>query len=71
MEIAIIADDLTGANDSGVQLAKAGLDTVVWLDGAETAQLVLKLLSWTPIHAPSSQVRQKRLSTKQWLNLVN
>ncbi|WP_078393510.1 four-carbon acid sugar kinase family protein [Shouchella patagoniensis] len=33
MEITIIADDLTGANDSGVQLAKAGLDTVVWLDG--------------------------------------
>lgn len=33
MEIAIIADDLTGANDSGVQLAKAGLDTVVWLNG--------------------------------------
>src|SRR4051812_12242875 len=29
MKFAIIADDLTGANDSGVQLAKIGLKTSV------------------------------------------
>ncbi|MDO7268779.1 MULTISPECIES: four-carbon acid sugar kinase family protein [Shouchella] len=38
MKIAIIADDLTGANDSGVQLAKAGLDTVVWLNGKGSSE---------------------------------
>lgn len=32
MKIAIIADDLTGANDSGVQLAKYGLKTSVLLN---------------------------------------
>ncbi|MDQ0339670.1 uncharacterized protein YgbK (DUF1537 family) [Caldalkalibacillus uzonensis] len=32
MKIAIIADDLTGANDSGVQLARYGLKTSVLLD---------------------------------------
>lgn len=31
MKLAIIADDLTGANDSGVQLAKYGLKTSVFL----------------------------------------
>jgi D-threonate/D-erythronate kinase len=31
MKLAIIADDLTGANDSGVQLAKYGLSTSVFL----------------------------------------
>jgi D-threonate/D-erythronate kinase len=31
-KIAIIADDLTGANDSGVQLAKKGLEAIVKLD---------------------------------------
>jgi len=31
MKLAIIADDLTGANDSGVQLAKYGLETSVLL----------------------------------------
>jgi len=31
MKLAIIADDLTGANDSGVQLAKQGLNTSVLL----------------------------------------
>ena len=30
MNLAIIADDLTGANDSGVQLAKYGLQTSVF-----------------------------------------
>jgi uncharacterized protein YgbK (DUF1537 family) len=28
-KIAVIADDLTGANDTGVQFAKQGLSTVV------------------------------------------
>lgn len=32
MGIALIADDLTGANDSGVQLAESGLEAVVWVD---------------------------------------
>jgi D-threonate/D-erythronate kinase len=32
MKLAIIADDLTGANDSGVQLARAGLETAVFLE---------------------------------------
>ncbi|OMF25615.1 serine kinase [Paenibacillus sp. FSL H8-0548] len=32
MKIAIIADDLTGANDSGVQLARHGLKTTVLFD---------------------------------------
>lgn len=32
MKLAIIADDLTGANDSGVQLAKEGLNTAVFLE---------------------------------------
>lgn len=31
MKLAIIADDLTGANDSGVQLARHGLKTSVLL----------------------------------------
>src|SRR5690625_1025492 len=30
--IGIMADDLTGANDSGVQLTKGGVDTSVFLD---------------------------------------
>lgn len=30
----IVADDLTGANDAGVQLAKRGAQVVVWLDYA-------------------------------------
>jgi uncharacterized protein YgbK (DUF1537 family) len=29
----IIADDLTGANDTGLQFAKAGIPTVVWMGG--------------------------------------
>lgn len=32
MKLAIIADDLTGANDSGVQLARHGLKTSVLFD---------------------------------------
>ncbi|EGL82908.1 type III effector Hrp-dependent outer protein [Caldalkalibacillus thermarum TA2.A1] len=36
MKIAIIADDLTGANDSGVQLARYGLKTSVLLDPQPT-----------------------------------
>lgn len=32
MNLAIIADDLTGANDSGVQLARHGLKTTVLFD---------------------------------------
>ena len=28
----VVADDLTGASDAGVQFAKTGLSTVVWLD---------------------------------------
>lgn len=32
MNIAVIADDLTGANDTGVQMARQGLDTSVLLD---------------------------------------
>lgn len=38
MKLAIIADDLTGANDSGVQLARHGLKTAVLfeMDGANT-----------------------------------
>ena len=32
MKLAIIADDLTGANDSGVQLARHGLKTTVLFD---------------------------------------
>lgn len=35
MKIAIIADDLTGANDSGVQLAKYGLETSVLLQKSD------------------------------------
>lgn len=37
MKLAIIADDLTGANDSGVQLARHGLKTTVLLDMDETS----------------------------------
>lgn len=33
MRIAVIADDITGANDTGVQFAKAGIDTLVLLPG--------------------------------------
>lgn len=35
MKVAIIADDITGANDSGVQLAKSGLKTAVWLNNVQ------------------------------------
>ncbi|HZG55022.1 four-carbon acid sugar kinase family protein [Paenibacillus sp.] len=35
MTIVIIADDLTGANDSGIQLAKAGLEVSVAMDAAD------------------------------------
>ncbi|MDQ0206895.1 four-carbon acid sugar kinase family protein [Alkalicoccobacillus murimartini] len=35
MKVAIIADDITGANDSGVQLAKSGLKTAVWLNNEQ------------------------------------
>ena len=34
MTIAIIADDLTGANDSGLQFASYGLPTKVFLGDA-------------------------------------
>ncbi|WP_045519040.1 four-carbon acid sugar kinase family protein [Neobacillus niacini] len=37
MKLAIIADDLTGANDSGVQLARHGLKTTVLFDMDETS----------------------------------
>jgi len=36
-KIAVIADDLTGANDTGVQFAKQGMDTVVLLGLAASA----------------------------------
>jgi uncharacterized protein YgbK (DUF1537 family) len=36
-KIAVIADDLTGANDTGVQFAKQGMDTVVLLGVAASA----------------------------------
>ncbi|MFD0679898.1 MULTISPECIES: four-carbon acid sugar kinase family protein [unclassified Paenibacillus] len=39
MKIAIIADDLTGANDTGVQLARRGLKTSVLLKLDETAAI--------------------------------
>ncbi|WP_062238444.1 four-carbon acid sugar kinase family protein [Fictibacillus sp. FJAT-27399] len=32
MQLFILADDLTGANDSGVQLSKQGFRSIVWLD---------------------------------------
>ncbi|MEK3885963.1 four-carbon acid sugar kinase family protein [Bacillus sp. FSL K6-3431] len=45
MKLAIIADDLTGANDSGVQLAKYGLKTSVFLgldkDAVMTSEAVV------------------------------
>ncbi|MEC0282269.1 four-carbon acid sugar kinase family protein [Terribacillus saccharophilus] len=45
MKLAIIADDLTGANDSGVQLARAGLETKVFLEqdysAAEGAEAIV------------------------------
>lgn len=37
MKLAIIADDLTGANDSGVQLARHGLKTTVLFDMDESS----------------------------------
>jgi len=37
-KIAVIADDLTGANDTGVQFAKQGMDTVVLLGLAASAE---------------------------------
>ena len=36
MKLAIIADDLTGANDSGVQLARCGLHTFVFMNPTGT-----------------------------------
>ena len=39
MHVAIIADDLTGAADSGVQLARAGYRTAVVFQGAVTPPL--------------------------------
>lgn len=45
MKLAIIADDITGANDSGVQLAKYGLNTSVLFDldkkGVENKEAVV------------------------------
>src|SRR3954468_14186183 len=40
MICAVIADDLTGACDSAVQFANAGLRTIVWLDGDGDAAVV-------------------------------
>lgn len=37
-KIAVIADDLTGANDTGVQFAKQGLDTLVLMEIASLSQ---------------------------------
>lgn len=37
--IAVIADDLTGANDTGVQFAKQGLSTIVALDAGQVEAL--------------------------------
>lgn len=41
----IIADDLTGACDAGVQFAQHGLDTVVWLSTAEAPDCDVLVLS--------------------------
>ncbi|TSB48465.1 four-carbon acid sugar kinase family protein [Alkalicoccobacillus porphyridii] len=42
MKVAIIADDITGANDSGVQLAKSGLKTAVWLNNEQESTELLE-----------------------------
>lgn len=39
MSRTLVADDLTGASDAGVQFAKRGLRTTVWLDYAAVADL--------------------------------
>ena len=36
-KLAVIADDLTGANDTGVQFSKFGLKTMVYFDSSEPA----------------------------------
>ena len=43
MSLALIADDLTGACDAGVQFAERGFATIVWLDPEprEGAQLTV------------------------------
>jgi uncharacterized protein YgbK (DUF1537 family) len=45
VQYGIIADDLTGACDAGVQFARHGLKTVVWLDASELPQADVVVLS--------------------------
>jgi len=65
MKLAIIADDLTGANDSGVQLAKHGLNTSVLLkknDKNLKEDVVVFDTDSRDINAKDAEERVKKIS---------
>lgn len=85
MKVAIIADDITGANDSGVQLAKSGLKTAVWLNNVQqqTVESLEAVVIDTDSRAMSEhearesikaslhvlEPYQPRLYSKRWIRL--
>ncbi len=56
---ALIADDLTGACDAGVQFAERGLATVVWLGASEPPPCDLLVLSTASRHDEPAIARSK------------
>lgn len=62
----IVGDDLTGANDAGVQFAKRGADVVVWLDHehpyAGTADFVVLDTDSRSLSAPAAYERVRTLA---------
>lgn len=55
----ILADDLTGACDAGVQFARHGLKTVVWLDASELPQADVVVLSTATRRDPPAAAQAK------------
>ena len=64
-KLVVIADDLTGANDTGVQFSKFGLRTIVFL-GSESKELLLKnadiIVLDTDSRAESSLIAVERVT---------
>ena len=67
MRLGIVADDLTGAVDTGVQSAKAGLHTVVMLSDAELPPADVVVISTDSRDAPADVARDRAREAAQRL----
>lgn len=67
LRLALIADDLTGAMDTGLQFSKYGLETLVLMDWDELPDAQVIVVDTDSRDAPASQARQRAASAARLL----